>query len=66
MTTNGNGNGNADNGNGHSKLAKEWQFDPRWEGVTRPYTHADVEQLRGSVRIETLPALEIEAFLKNF
>jgi len=49
MTANGNGNGN---GNGNSRIAKEWQFDPRWEGVTRPYTYADVEQLRGSVRIE--------------
>ena len=25
---------------------------PRWRGITRPYTHADVERLRGTVRIE--------------
>jgi isocitrate lyase len=29
-----------------------WESDPRWKGVTRPYTWADVESLRGSVRIE--------------
>ncbi len=26
--------------------------DQRWEGVTRPYTQADVERLRGSLKIE--------------
>lgn len=25
---------------------------PRWKGITRPYTHADVDRLRGTVRIE--------------
>ena len=41
-SANGNGNHNGanghSNGNGHSKLSKEWAADPRWEGVTRPYT----------------------------
>ena len=26
--------------------------DPRWAGIERPYTPADVERLRGSLRIE--------------
>jgi len=29
-----------------------WESDPRWTGITRPYTPADVESLRGSIRIE--------------
>jgi isocitrate lyase len=29
-----------------------WESDPRWTGITRPYTPADVENLRGSMRIE--------------
>src|SRR3954469_25372968 len=29
-----------------------WETDPRWNGITRPYTWADVESLRGSMRIE--------------
>ena len=29
-----------------------WESDPRWKGITRPYTWADVESLRGSMRIE--------------
>src|SRR3954449_5199341 len=29
-----------------------WETDPRWKGITRPYTWADVESLRGSMRIE--------------
>ena len=30
-------------------LEQEWQRDPRWSGVTRPYSAADVLRLRGSV-----------------
>src|SRR3954470_12420998 len=26
--------------------------DPRWNGITRPYSQEDVERLRGTVRIE--------------
>ncbi len=33
-------------------LEEQWKSDPRWEGVTRPYTMADVEKLRGSMHIE--------------
>jgi len=29
-----------------------WESDPRWKGITRPYSPADVESLRGSMRIE--------------
>src|SRR5215510_5560838 len=29
-----------------------WQADPRWAGVERPYTQADVNKLRGTVDIE--------------
>ncbi len=31
---------------------QSWITDRRWEGITRPYTEADVERLRGSMRIE--------------
>jgi len=34
----------------HSKSPRE--ADPRWQGITRPYTEADVDRLRGSMRIE--------------
>jgi isocitrate lyase len=30
----------------------DWKSDPRWKGITRPYTWDDVEQLRGSMPIE--------------
>ncbi len=33
-------------------LAKEWSTNPRWQGVTRPYTPQDVERLRGSIHVE--------------
>jgi isocitrate lyase len=50
----------ADRGN-PSILESEWRTSPRWEGVTRPYTAADVERLRGSVRVEhTLARLGAE------
>ena len=42
MTTNGN----------HRDLEHHWKTDLRWEGVTRPYSQKDVEQLRGSVHVE--------------
>ncbi|HET6872282.1 MAG TPA: isocitrate lyase, partial [Sporolactobacillaceae bacterium] len=34
------------------KLKANWETDPRWEGVTRPYTAEDVVRLRGSLPIE--------------
>src|SRR5579872_5623749 len=41
---------NRNNTNRNSKM--NWESDPRWKGITRPYTWADVESLRGSMRIE--------------
>jgi isocitrate lyase len=43
------------------KIAESWATDPRWEGVKRTYSAADVDRLRGSVRIEhTLARLGAE------
>src|SRR6202522_496121 len=39
------------NGN-HQTLEHIWATDPRWQGITRPYTEKDVKQLRGSLPIE--------------
>jgi isocitrate lyase len=33
-------------------LARSWQEDPRWAGITRTYTAADVVKLRGTLKIE--------------
>ena len=41
----------ATNGQGAS-AANNWATDPRWAGITRPYSAADVERLRGTVRVE--------------
>jgi isocitrate lyase len=44
-----------------SALDASWQRDSRWHGITRPYTAADVERLRGTVQIEyTLARLGAE------
>jgi isocitrate lyase len=46
---------------GESELAASWRRDARWQGITRPYTAADVERLRGTVQIEyTLARLGAE------
>jgi isocitrate lyase len=38
-----------------------WQSDPRWNGITRPYSAEDVERLRGTVQVEhTLARLGAE------
>ena len=74
--SNGNGNGSyAMNGNGKhalnghtilnsqyaSELTANWKTDPRWQGITRPYTAEDVIRLRGSISIEyTLARLGAE------
>src|ERR1700722_10997802 len=42
MTTNGN----------HQTLELTWATNPRWNGITRPYTPKDVQQLRGSIHVE--------------
>ena len=44
-----------------------WNSDPRWDGVTRPYTRQDVERLSGSVKIEhTLARLGAERLWSLF
>ena len=35
-----------------SKMTLEWQADPRWRDVVRPYLAEDVVRLQGSIRIE--------------
>ena len=34
------------------QLAWDWENDPRWDGITRDYTAADVVKLRGTVQEE--------------
>ncbi len=34
------------------QLEKEWQENPRWNGVKRPYSAEDVLRLRGSIQVE--------------
>ncbi|HVH73186.1 MAG TPA: isocitrate lyase [Candidatus Dormibacteraeota bacterium] len=66
MSANGNnganGKGNGTHGNGKTHLPSEpWSVDPRWSGITRPYSYADVLRLRGSIQIEyTLARLGAE------
>ncbi|TXK60780.1 isocitrate lyase [Alkalisalibacterium limincola] len=33
-------------------IEQSWKSDPRWDGVTRPYSAADVVRLRGTVHVE--------------
>lgn len=35
-----------------TKLFTEWQTNPRWQGITRPYTAEEVLKLRSKVEIE--------------
>jgi isocitrate lyase len=48
MHTNGNGSQSAAN----ERLRHEWQSDPRWSGIERPYTPEDVLRLRGRFPVE--------------
>ncbi len=44
-----------------SEMAMNWQSDPRWNGVQRPYSSEDVIKLRGSIQVEhTLARLGAE------
>jgi len=38
--------------NTSSDLERSWARDERWAGITRPYTAADVERLRGTLPVE--------------
>jgi isocitrate lyase len=41
------------NNNGHSRILElDWSTNPRWAGITRPYSAEDVARLRGSIPIE--------------
>jgi len=55
-------NTNGHNGNGHDKNAHaDWTTNPRWSGITRPYSYEDVLRLRGTIQIEyTLARLGAE------
>ena len=35
-----------------NELEQEWANNPRWKGITRPYSAAEVVRLRGSIHIE--------------
>ena len=36
----------------HTDIQNEWDNNPRWENIKRDYSAADVERLRGNVRVE--------------
>ena len=43
------------------RIERDWETDPRWEGITREYTAEDVLRLRGSIDVEyTLAELGAE------
>ena len=47
------------------RLNHEWNTQPRWRGIQRPYSAADVARLRGTVHIEhSLARLGAEKFWK--
>src|SRR4029078_12102046 len=47
------------------ELTKTWKNDPRWKGITRPYTAEDVVRLRGTFLIKhTLARLGAERLWK--
>ncbi len=35
-----------------AELEKDWKTNPRWKGIVRPYTAAQVDKLRGTIDIE--------------
>src|ERR1700737_2605558 len=49
MSTSNGQNGNSQNSAGQNN---NWQTNPRWRGITRPYNQHDVNRLRGSFQIE--------------
>ena len=47
-------------------LEQDWNENPRWEGITRPYSAEDVVRLSGSVQVEyTLARLGAEKMWKH-
>jgi len=54
-------NGNGTNGESKHAHHADWTSNPRWTGITRPYSYADVLRLRGTIQIEyTLARLGAE------
>ncbi len=55
--------------NPEKSLDQQWSEDPRWSGVSRPYTGADVVRLRGTVSIDytlaTLGASKLWRYLNT-
>jgi isocitrate lyase len=48
------------------QLEQDWATNPRWKGVTRPYSAADVVRLRGTVPVEhTLAKLGAEKLWRS-
>jgi len=45
-------NGSGSKANGRRQTKNGWESDPRWNGITRPYSAEDVFRLRGSIQIE--------------
>lgn len=35
-----------------AELRHDWKHNPRWQGITRPYTPEDVDRLRGTIRVD--------------
>jgi isocitrate lyase len=57
MSSNGTNGANGKSKNSHA----DWNTNPRWAGVTRPYSYDDVLRLRGTIQIEyTLARLGAE------
>ena len=49
-----------------SEMSQNWNLDPRWSGIDRPYTPEDVLRLRGSIHIEhSLARLGAEALSES-
>ena len=50
-------------------MRDEWENDPRWDGITRPYTPEEVLKLRGTLKVEytfaTAGAKRLWHLLKN-
>jgi isocitrate lyase len=37
---------------GVAEMTLNWNTDPRWKGIFRPYSAEDVDRLRGTIAIE--------------
>jgi isocitrate lyase len=52
---------NGTNGKKRPAEHADWNSNPRWSGITRPYSYSDVSRLRGTIQIEyTLARLGAE------